>query len=117
MGGDYWYLEQDNNKLRSDTLLCNEKGMEYFKRSRFDSTHIVQWWSKNEKIWRYIAEEWNSLIQQNGKFQLSGTLIASDYQQEVFRFVKQMDASGKNEEDIKKEIRDFIRKKCLISQS
>jgi hypothetical protein len=115
IGEGYWYLEQDNQKMASDTLLCYEKGMEYFRKSSFDSTNIVKWWSKNEKMWRYIAEEWNSLIEQNNKFQLSGTLIASDYQQEVFKFVRQVSTSGKNDGEIKKEIREFIRRKCHVS--
>jgi hypothetical protein len=115
IGHDYWYLEQDNQKMDSGTLLCNEKGMEYFKRSSFDSTHIVKWWNKNEKVWRYIAEEWNSLIKENNNFRLSGTLIATDYQQEVFGFIRKINTSGKSEEEIKKEIREFIRKKCLVS--
>jgi hypothetical protein len=114
MGPNYWYLEQDNQKLKSDTLLCHEKGMEYFKKSSFDSTHIVKWWNKNEKIWRYIAEEWNTLLDENNKVKLSGTLIASDYQQEVFMFIRKMDTNGKNEMEIKKEIRDFIIKKCAF---
>jgi hypothetical protein len=115
IGQNYWYLEQDNQKLKGTTLLCDEKGMEYFKKSEFDATRIVQWWTKNEKIWRFIAEEWNALIEKNNNFQLSGTLIASDYQQEVFRFIRQVDVAGKTEEDIKKEIREFIRKNCVIS--
>jgi multimeric flavodoxin WrbA len=115
VGQDYWYLEQDNQKVDSNRLVCYEKGMERFQKSTFDPAHIVKWWSKNEKMWRYIAEEWNSLIQTNNSFQLSGTLIASDYQQDVFRFIKQMNTAGKTDEELKQEIRAFIRKNCTIS--
>lgn len=112
---DYWYLEQDNQKMRSDTLLCHEKGMEVFHKGSFDTTHIVKWWGKNEKIWRYIAAEWNALIEKNNSFRLSGALIATDYQQEIFRFVKQLGATETDDKKIREAIREFITRNCKIS--
>lgn len=115
IGQDYWYLEQDNQKMKSDTLLCYEKGMEVFRRGTFDTSKIIKWWEKNEKIWLCIAAEWNLLISKNDTFKLSGALIASNYQQEVFRFAKQLSATETDDKKIRAAIREFITKNCKMS--
>ncbi len=115
IGKENWYLEQDNEKLKNDTLLCQEKGMETFTKHIFDTKFVLNYWNENAKAWKLITEEWNILIEKNKAIKLEGSLITSSYQAGIGRFVRDIVKKELNETEIREAIKEYILKNCTFS--
>ena len=117
VGDNYWYLEQDNNKMKGDTMICHEKGMETFTRTSFETSAITKYWSKNSSSWLLLISEWNKFLASNEYFHLPGQLIRTDYHSEVYALIKKLNQSELNEQDKRKEVQSFLEKYCKTSSS
>lgn len=117
VGDNYWYLEQDNNKMKGDTMICHEKGMETFTRTTFETGAITKYWDKNGASWILLISEWNKYLASNEYFHLPGQLIRTDYHTEVFALIRKLNQSTLSEQEKRKEVKIFLEKYCQTSGS
>lgn len=114
IGDNYWYLEQDNSKIKGDTLLCYEKGMELFTKASYDTSRIVKWWNDHQKVWTIVMKEWDDILKNNSRIKLNGHLMTSDYQMGISRLIRDAKLKSADDKEIHKVVRKFILENCTL---
>lgn len=63
-----WLLDQDNEKIMrsedntSDTLICQEKGLERFTPKTYDTSKTMEWWNERKDFWTDVRKFWTEIL-------------------------------------------------------
>ena len=60
-----WVLDQDNKKIArvpsGDSLVCMEKGIEYFTPSKVSAQSAIKYWEKEQLFWKDVRTAWDEI--------------------------------------------------------